>query len=117
MPDQEWTGNDTIDPSPLIPGEAAKILCITPETFTEISQAFNAFLGFLKGHKSRDVFRPKRLSAPKEALPEDTYQRDYEPTNAIYVNECDYRRWCRVNEWFAEFGPEDQKSERTLRIQ
>jgi hypothetical protein len=44
-------------------------------------------------------------------------QTDYEPTNAIYVNECDYRRWCRVNEWFAEFGSEPEKSERALLIQ
>jgi len=50
-------------------------------------------------------------------LPEKTHFLAYEPSNAIAVNECDYRRWCRVNEWFAEFGPEAEKFERTMLIQ
>jgi hypothetical protein len=32
------------------------------------------------------------------------HTRDYQPSNAIAVNECDYRRWCRVSEWFNTFG-------------
>jgi hypothetical protein len=50
-------------------------------------------------------------------LPEKTHFSAYEPSNAIAVNECDYRRWCRVKEWFAEFGPEAEKFERTVLIQ
>lgn len=30
----------------------------------------------------------------------------YEPSTAITVNECDYRRWCRVAEWFNQYGPD-----------
>ena len=109
-------GNDTIDPYPLIPGEAAKILCITPEAFAGISQAFREFRNFIKRPEPRKA-KPKQTPKPKDAWPDAKLPKDYEPTNAIYVNECDYRRWCRVNEWFGEFGPEAEKSERAVLIQ
>jgi hypothetical protein len=110
-------GNDTIDPYPLIPGEAAKILCITPETFARISQAYRAFRNFIKRPDSRKVVEPKCQSKPKDTVLTVNHQRDYEPTNAIYVNECDYRRWVRVKEWFDEYGPDADKFEKTLLIQ
>jgi hypothetical protein len=59
----------------------------------------------------------KQAPKPTANWPKVKRQTDYEPTNAIYVNECDYRRWCRVNEWFAEFGPDAEKSERNDLIQ
>jgi len=43
--------------------------------------------------------------------------QDYEPTNAIYTNTSDYRRWCRVTEWFSHFGPDAENYQRTLGIQ
>jgi hypothetical protein len=109
-------GNDTIDPYPLIPRGAAKILCITPVTFVEISRAFREFRNFIKRPISRKV-EPKQTPKPRDGWPKTKRQADYEPTNAIYVNECDYRRWCRVNEWFSEFGPNAEKSERAVLIQ
>ena len=110
------SGNDTIDPYPLIPRGAAKILRITPASFKAINRAFNAFRDFIKGPVPRKV-ELGRTAKPRISLPEAQRQSDYEPTNAIYVNECNYRRWCRVNEWFAEFGPEAEKSERAVLIQ
>ena len=115
MSQREHCGNDTIDPYPLIPGKAAKILCITPETFTKIGQAFKAFRGFIKTPPPRKV-EARQFLKPKDVLVKAKRKKDYEPTNAIYVNECDYRRWCRVNEWFAEFGPDAEKSERPVLI-
>jgi hypothetical protein len=40
----------------------------------------------------------------KIAPPQHKYFLPYEPSNAIAVNECDYRRWCRVTEWFNRFA-------------
>jgi hypothetical protein len=96
-------GNDTIDPYPLIPVEAKKILCITQETFLNICQAYQAF---------RESIKPVILSKPVvKTIAATTYQtltyehtRDYAPSNAIRVNECDFRRWCRVSEWFNTYG-------------
>ena len=82
-----------------------------------ISRAFQTFRDSIKRPTPLRVVEPKRLLKPKNALLEAKYQRNYEPTPAIYFNECDYRRWCRVNEWFAEFGPEVEKSERTVLTQ
>jgi hypothetical protein len=95
-------GNDTIDPYPLIPAGLNKILCITHDTYTAISLAYRAFRESI-----REPIVSKRLThkhEPKPALQEPKYQRDYEPSPAIQVNECDYRRWCRVNEWFKSYG-------------
>ena len=108
-------GNDTIDPYPLIPAELSKILCITHEAFTAISLNYQAFRESLK--KSPVATIIKQQAKPTPVLTEQKYQRDYEPSNAIYVNECNYRRWCRVSEWFNQFGPDAQKPERTLLIQ
>ena len=100
---KEGCGNDTIDPYPLIPVEAKKILCITQETFLNICQAYQAF---------RESIKPVILSKPVvKSIASTTsqtinyeYTRDYEPSNAIQVNECDFRRWCRVSEWFNTYG-------------
>lgn len=77
---------------------------------------FHGFRDFIKRPVPRKA-EEKQTPKPKDDRPEVKRQTDYEPTSAIYVNECDYRRWCRVNEWFAEFGPEAEKSEKTVLIQ
>jgi hypothetical protein len=95
-------GNDTIDPYPLIPAGLNKILCITHETFTAISLSYEAFRESIK---TTTASRKLNLQLkPTITLPEPKYQRDYEPSNAIQVNECEYRRWCRVSEWFKSYG-------------
>jgi hypothetical protein len=102
-------GNDTIDPYPLIPEKAEKILRITAAISLKINRSFKDFRAFIQGPVccEKASLRPQRS---KLALLKERYQRDYEPTNAIYVNECDFRRWCRVGEWFKEFGPDAQKT-------
>ena len=105
------SGNDTIDPYPLIPRGAAKILCITPKTYAEICRAYKSLRAFCRGLSGRPAKRSLDLGQIKKdfskKLPsnaEKTQFSDYEASNAISVNECDYRRWCRVSEWFKEFG-------------
>jgi hypothetical protein len=115
------SGNDTIDPYPLIPGEAKKILIVKNDIFEELRDRYKSFCLGLAGRpaKRSSIIRApgRRFLRPQAPLPEKTHFLAYEPSNAIAVNECDYRRWCRVNEWFAEFGPEAEKFERTMLIQ
>jgi len=117
----EIYGNDTIDPYPLIPGEAKKILIVRKDIFQELQDRYKAFCRSLTprpAQRSSIVEAPRRhflrLTAP---LSEKKHFRAYEPSSAVVVNECDYRRWCRVSEWFAEFGPDAEKFERTILIQ
>lgn len=96
-------GNDTIDPYPLIPVEAKKILCITQSTYLNIYQAYQAFRESIK--TVVQALPALKTMAPTIHQPITyEYTRDYQPSNAIYVNECDYRRWCRVSEWFNTYG-------------
>ena len=97
--------------------EAAKILCITLKVFTEISQAYKTFRDFIKKPAPRKVAKPKRLLEPKLVLLKTKYQRDYEPSNAIQVNECNFRRWVRVKEWFNEYSPDTEKFNKTILIE
>jgi len=106
------SGNDTIDPSPLIPGEATKILCITLKTYAEISQAYKAFRDFIKRPAAGKVVEFKRPAQPKSRVEEINSQGDYDPTNAIYCNNSDWRRWVRVKEWFNEYGSDAKTFER-----
>ena len=114
-------GNDTIDPYPLIPREAKKILIVQNNIFEELQNRYQAFFQGLRGRlapRSSNIKAPRRhFSRPQAPLPERTHSLAYKPSNAIAVNECDYRRWCRVNEWFAEFGPDAEKLERTILMQ
>jgi hypothetical protein len=93
-------------------------LIVSEQKFKALEKDFQLFF---KGLRDRLVKRssflgPTRgqLSGPKEFLkafeakinsenPARRF-RDYEPTAAIYVNECQYRRWCRVNEWFGQYA-------------
>ena len=114
-------GNDTIDPYPLIPGEAKKILIVRKDIFEELRDRYKTFCRGLTGRsirRSSNIKAPRgRFLRPKTLTPRKTRFLTYEPSSAIALNECDYRRWCRVNEWFAEFGPEAEKFERTMLIQ
>ena len=56
----------------------------------------------------------KPFSAPKRPSPEKRHFLTYEPSNAIYTNTSDYRRWCRVTEWFNQFGPDAENRERPM---
>lgn len=101
-------GNDTIDPYPLIPAEAVKILCITDAIFQALKQQYQAFRQHLVGRPPRKSFNIGQIQ--KKFLRQNLSNRQpdqfsvYEPSRAIAVNECDYRRWCRVKEWFNQFG-------------
>jgi len=97
-----YRGNDTIDPYPLIPAGLNKILCITHDTYTVISLAYQAFRDSIKKPVPLEIVKP--VQELRITLPESRYQRDYEPSLAIQVNECEYRRWCRVKEWFNTYG-------------
>ena len=114
-------GNDTIDPSPLIPVEAKKILIVKKDIFEELQNRYQAFFQGLRGRlapRSSNIKASRRhFSRPQAPLPERIHSLAYQPSNAIAVNECDYRRWCRVSEWFAEFGPDAEKYERTILMQ
>jgi len=112
------TGNDTIDPYPLIPVGAKKILIVKRDIFEELAQRYKSFFTSLRGRLTkRSKALKKPISRIKTALPEKNHFRAYEPSSAIVTNECDYRRWCRVSEWFAEFGSDAEKFERTILIQ
>ena len=83
--------------------EAKKILCVTQATFLTICQAYQAFREFIKPVV---LIKPALKTVAPTACQPLAYEhtRDYQPSNAVYVNECDYRRWCRVNEWFKNYG-------------
>jgi hypothetical protein len=95
-------GNDTIDPYPLIPREAAKVLCITHEAFARINREYHRFQNSIRKPALRKT-AARQITKPEDAQKNQTRPINYEPTNAIYMNTCDYRRWCRVSEWFAQF--------------
>lgn len=107
-------GNDTIDPYPLFCRGAKKILIVKADIFEELRRLYEVFRQGLAdrsakrtsdvGPKKAPLLKPIPSPQRKQFLP-------YTPSNAVVVNECDYRRWCRVNEWFGEFGPEAEKFE------
>jgi len=114
----ENPGNDTIDPYPLFPGEARKILIVKKDIFEELQSRYRAFYkGVAKGPgKELHITRPKESVV---VLPRPTRPRvlPYEPSPALSTYDCEYRRWCRVNEWFAEFRSDNQKFETAVLIQ
>ena len=114
-------GNDTIDPYPLFPKEAEKILIIKKDIFKEISSWYQLFRQSFENKQIKVSERPK-LS--KDYSSKDQIQRNttrhfsrYEPSNKEYINDYNWRRWVRVKEWFHEFGPDAEKFERTILIQ
>ena len=124
-------GNDTIDCYPLLEGGIKKILIVGEEKFKELRKDFQAFLQGLRGGRPQrsslsratrgQVLRSQQPLVTSDSKIESKgllrrYQ-DYEPTNAIYVNECDYRRWCRVAEWFNQFNPDAEIFQRPLSMQ
>ncbi len=83
---------------------AKKILCITQSTFLNISQAYQALRESIKPVVIVTKAALKTMVSTIHQPITYKYTRDYQPSNAIYVNECDYRRWCRVSEWFNTYG-------------
>jgi hypothetical protein len=102
-------GNDTIDPYPLIPAETGAILIVLKDIYEELRERYAAFRRGFRRPRRRSSLR-KAVRGPilsrKPAQPDKRQILTYQPSNAISFNECDYRRWCRVTEWFREFRPE-----------
>ena len=124
-------GNDTIDCYPSLERGIKKILVLSEQKFKELQKEFESFFQGLRGRVSqrsslpgankRQILKPP---SPFKALTSkfdsgDLTKRfgDYEPTNAIYTNTSEYRRWCRVAEWFNQFGPDAKIFQRPLLIQ
>ena len=111
----EEVGNDTIDCYPSLERGIKKILIVSEQKFKELESDLKAFFQGLRG---RPVSRSSRLKAnsgqilqpqkPSEALSSKFGSkerfRDYEPTNAIHFNTCEWRRWVRVQEWFSQYA-------------
>jgi len=123
-------GNDTIDCSPLLERGIKKILIVSEQKFKELEKEFGLFFQGLRDRLSQRSSLPEATRGPisrsqePSAAPdlkidsEDLTQhyRDYEPTNAIYTNSSEYRRWCRVSEWFNQFSPDAEIFKRSLLI-
>lgn len=101
-------GNDTIHPYPLFCTDVKKILIVRSDIFEELRKRYKAFCQSLRGRpakRSSNVESTKQqVVKHKASLLENRHFRAYEPSNAIAVNECDYRRWCRAKEWFYQFS-------------
>jgi hypothetical protein len=98
-----------------------KILVVNAQIFKKLE---NDFKLFFQGLKARSISkswllratggrilgpqRPSKAYEPKIG-PEDSQKRfdDYKPTNAIYCNNSDQRRWFRVKEWFTQYAQTD----------
>jgi len=116
----QGNGNDTIDRYPLYCGAVEKILCITERTFKVIKEDFNAFCRHATSRvktRSSNVGPKNRLICkPIPRVFNERRFRDYEPTQAIYFNGCDWRRWIRVKEWFGQHaqGAEEHIFQKTI---
>ncbi len=127
-------GNDTIDPYPLlIPGEAAKILCVTQNVFLQIQVSYRAFCRCLLGRQTKKSFNtepsrgqnsglkvaPQTISPKSGPTASAKFFRDFEPSNTIYLQYSDIRRWRRVNEWFNQYAHEatEQIFQKTILIE
>ncbi len=78
----------------------------------EISRDYKAFRDFIKRPCAGKVDEFKRPAQAKSNVEEINDERDYEPTNAIYCNNSDWRRWVRVKEWFNEYSSDAKTFER-----
>jgi len=105
-------GNDTIDPYPLFCWGAKKILIVKTDIFEELRKRYEMFCQSLAPRPVKKNTAPNKERDSKRRIFETHRENflSYQPSNALAVNECDYRRWCRVNEWFAEFGPDTKES-------
>lgn len=111
-------GNDTIDCYPLTCGEIQKILCVNAKTFKAIVKDFEAFFKGINGHLSPRSFNiepyrgqnpglkvePRTISPKLAPTAHAEYFRDYEPSNTIYLQYSDIRRWRRVSEWYKQYA-------------
>ena len=128
-----FNGNETIDCYPSFKEEIKKILVVSEQTFKKLQKEFRLFFQGLKSRLSQrsSLLRPNRRQILRPQQPPKASGqkiglrtplrgfRDYEPTNAIYCNNSDWRRWVRVKEWFSQYGPEsdDQKFQKMILIQ
>jgi hypothetical protein len=112
-------GNDTIDSYPLEHcGEIQKILCVSEKTFKAILKDSEAFFKGISGHLSPRSFgiepsrgqnpglkvAPETISPKLEPTAHAEYVRHYEPSNTIYLQYSDIRRWRRVSEWYKQYA-------------
>ena len=111
-------GNGIIDRYPLEPKEINKILIVNELKFKELQKDFQLFFqglrdrlnqrsSLIEANKGQNLRPQQPLKAFNPEINSESLVRrfrDYEPTAAIYVNECDYRRWCRVTEWFNQYA-------------
>jgi len=110
------SGNDTIDPYPLFPGEARKVLLIKKNIFEELADRYQAFRQSFAAQAIKTTIKSPRV---KSELPksEARHCSSYEPSGKDYINDYNWRRWVRVKEWFHEFGTNAEKPERNILIQ
>ena len=93
-----------------MPEGLVKILCITQSVFIAIQNFYRTFCQGLIGRPTKrslnTVLTTSRSARPPKPTSQKEHFSTYEPSAAINVNECDYRRWCRVSEWFKTYGQE-----------
>lgn len=99
-----------------MPRETKKILIVTKDIFEELRLQYKTLLKGLRGRavKRSSLKKTARehIVRPKAVISGKKHFRAYEPSNAIAVNECDYRRWCRATEWFYQFSQQAVNFER-----
>ena len=114
-----FLGNDTIDSYPLEHcGENSKILCVSEKTFKAIVKDSEAFFKGINGHLSPRSFgvgpcrgrnsglkvTPQTISPILTKIANAEYFRNFEPSNTIYLQYSDIRRWRRVSEWYKQYA-------------
>ncbi len=120
----KFCGNDTIDCYPSLERGIKKILVVNEQKFQEIQKEFKAFFKGVRGQSGQrslnlgaargQNLKPKLLSqgfTPKLIPESPGRHQNYEPTNAIYCNTSDWRRWIRVREWFSQYAQAEESQE------
>ena len=112
-------GNDTIDHYPLEHcGENSKILCVSEKTFKEILKDSEVFFKGINAQLNPRSFgvepsrgqnlglkvAPQTISPKSAPTAHAEYFRDYEPSNIVYLQYSDIRRWRRVSEWYKQYA-------------
>jgi hypothetical protein len=109
-------GNDTIDPYPLFPREARKILIVKNNIFKELAKRYQVFCRNTIGHPVKTPTKSARVKI-EPLKSKARHWSAYEPSGKEYINDYNWRRWVRVKEWFQEFGPNAQQPEKNILIQ
>ena len=105
-------GNDTIDPYPPSCKEIEKILCVSEKTFKAIVKDVEVFFKGIKVQaESKSLIKDQCLESNELIKPFSSAFKNlpdlghFEPSNIIYLQYTDIRRWRRVNEWFSQYAP------------